>query len=178
MASLMTSYYKKGIKIVAIMVVILAVLLVVNWPELFTLMGKNATFTGRTFIWSEYWALIEQRPLIGHGYGAYPEQITRWLGAGTHSGYVELLYYVGFIGASILAVIGVQMFRHWWWIVQDKKLIFEASFFLGFIAIFLALNITEPYMLNRSGLFWPLFVYASLQLAWLHKNQKVENYKE
>ncbi len=174
-ASLIIGYYKNGAKVVMILVLLLTVLLIFNWTDLLALMGKNTTFTGRTFIWSEYWALIQQRPLLGHGYGAYPEQITAWLKLGPHSGYIELVYYIGFIGAAIMVAITVQMLSNWWYVVKNKSLLFEVSFLFGFIVIFLALNITETYMLNRSGLFWPLFVYISLQLAWLTKNQQVEN---
>ena len=169
LASLLVSRYKYAPYFVVAFLILLTAAMILNWNELFSMLGKNTTFTGRTYIWSEYWVLIEQWPLIGHGYGAYPEVITNFLRLGPHSGYIELLYYTGFIGAAIMAAIVLQMFNHWWQIVQDKSLVFEACFLLGFLAVFLALNLTETYLMNRSGLFWPLFIYCSLQLSWLNK---------
>ncbi len=169
LASLVVGRYKYGRYAVLIIILLLAIGLIVNWTEILSLLGKNSTFTGRTSIWSEYGALIIQRPFIGHGYGAYPEVNTALIKLGPHSGYIEQLYYTGVIGSVIMIALVVQMIKHWWQIVQDYSLAFEACFLLGFMAVFLALNLTETYFLNRSGLFWPLFIYCSLQLSWLSK---------
>jgi exopolysaccharide production protein ExoQ len=174
LASVVIGYYQRGWIFVGLTVVLLSLLLLLNWTELFTLLGKNTTFTGRTFIWGEYWALIEQHMFIGHGYGAYPETLTEWLKLGPHSGYIELMYYTGLIGVAIMLMIVGLAIKNWWNIVKYKKMVFEAGFLLSFLAVFLSLNITETYMLNRSGLFWPLFVYATLQLAWLNKKPQLE----
>ena len=49
----------------------LLVALIVTAPEaLTTLVGKDATFTGRTFIWDALAHLIGRRPLLGYGYSA------------------------------------------------------------------------------------------------------------
>jgi exopolysaccharide production protein ExoQ len=174
LASVIIGYYQRGWMIVGSAIVVLSLLLILNWSEIFSLLGKNTTFTGRTFIWDEYWTLIKERLFTGHGYGAYPEQITEWLKVGPHSGYVELIYYIGAIGAVIMTMILGFAYKNWWNIVRYKKMTFEASFLFSFLAVFLSLNITETYMLNRSGLFWPLFVYVTLQLAWLNKESQLE----
>jgi exopolysaccharide production protein ExoQ len=170
-ASLVIGRYPKSWLVMGIAFILLTSVVFFYWTELFALMGKTTTFTGRTSIWTEYWALIQQRIVIGHGYGAYPEKITNWLALGFHSGYIGLLYYLGAIGGSILLAMIVLAVKDWWKIVNRKGLAFEASFLLGFLAVFMALNITEDYMLNRSGLYWPLFVYVTLQLSFLNKTK-------
>lgn len=167
--SLMIQRYRFGWVFVSIGTLIGVLMIFYYWAEFFDFIGKKTTFTGRTFIWQEYWALIEQRFWLGHGYGAYPQKLTHWLKVGPHNGYIETLYYIGVIGTGLLAVIIVLMFKHWWVIVWAKRLALESSFLISFLIMFLALNTTETYLLNRSGLYWPLFVYASLQLSWLSK---------
>jgi exopolysaccharide production protein ExoQ len=141
--------------------------LFIFWADLFAAVGKNTTFTGRTFIWGEYWQLIQQKIIFGHGYGAYPVNPTHWLKAGTHSGYVELLYYGGLVGAGIILCVLIFTCKGWWHAARNRCDLLTLCFCSSFLAAFLALNITETYMLNRSGLIWPLFIYCSLQLDLL-----------
>jgi len=171
-SSLIISSYKKGWLVVAASILVLISLLAFNWTEFFSLIGKNSTFTSRTSIWAEYWSLIEQRFFIGHGYGAYPEKLTYLLKFEFHSGYIAVMYYLGAIGFSMLAIIIGMSMRSWWKIVRERSLAYEACFLISFLAVLLTLNITEPYFLNRSGLAWPLFVYSSLQLFWLSKVER------
>jgi len=167
------SYYRKGTVVIVVLTTSLLSLLALKWKELFSLLGKSTTFTGRTNHWETYWKLIEQNLWTGHGYGAYPfsEPQTYWLTAGPHSGYVESLYYIGIIGLMLIFAIVLITLKNGWLCLKNKALVFETSFALSFLAVFLALNITETYMLNRSGLFWPLFVYISLHLAYLNKTK-------
>jgi len=174
-ASRIVSQYKKGWVYVGVAGIMGAVILFINWSELFALIGKSTTFTGRTSHWAVYWNLIEQQILMGYGYGACPivEKQNYWLTAGSHSGYIELLYYIGLFGAVMVGAIIVMTLNNWWRIVKGDGLELEASFLFGFLVVFLALNIVETYMLSRSGLFWPLFVYVTLQLSWLNKKKQL-----
>lgn len=174
LASLVINRYKIGLSLVITLFIFTTLALVLNWSEFFSLLGKNTTFTGRTMIWAEYWQLIESNLWLGHGYGAYPENTNNLLKVGPHSGYVELLYYIGAIGAVIFLSIVALSIRYWYLSIKYKELSIEASFLFGFIVMFLALNVTETYTLNRSGLFWPFFVYAALKLAYLHKTERVQ----
>ena len=134
------------------------------WPDLFALVGKSPDFTERTAIWMDYWGLIQQKIIFGYGYGAYPDNPTRLLRMGTHSGYVQLLYFWGVAGVGLIFSILVFACKGWWLAVRKRGNLLELCFCGSFLVVFLALNITETYMLNRSGLIWPLLVYCSLQL--------------
>jgi len=169
--------YQRGWLIVIGLGVLFSVLLVINWSEFFDYIGKSTTFTGRTNHWFEYGQLIEQRMVMGHGYGAYPDSESFWLVMGAHNGYIELTYQTGVVGLSIfLMIIGLAL-RSWWGIVKEKKLVFDVSFLFSYMIIYLVANLVETYTMHRSGMYWPLFIYASLQLTFLNKqcqmNKKV-----
>lgn len=38
------------------------------WSVIFDLLGKDATFTGRTIIWTYIWELIKEAPIFGYGF--------------------------------------------------------------------------------------------------------------
>ena len=176
LASLIVERYQRGWIIISGVTVFFSGLLVLYWGDFFALIGKSTTFTGRIYHWNVYWTLIEQQMLTGHGYGAYPssQKQTYWLTAGPHNGFIELIYYIGAIGALMMSlVIGLSL-KNWWGIAKAKALILDGCFLISFLAVFLALNLMETYMLNRSGLFWPLFVYTTLQLAFLNKQYQID----
>lgn len=77
------------------------------------LLGRDATFSGRTTIWQFVFSMIAERPALGYGYGIF------WLGEGApagvfwywtkqielhaHNGYLQLVLDVGFVGAALFA---------------------------------------------------------------------------
>ena len=94
---------------------------------------KDATLTGRTYLWQFAGRLTAERPWMGHGYGAFwrlgnldAEALWRWGGIANrggfnfHNAYIEMGVDLGFLGQFILyascvviAVLGVlrQVFR-------------------------------------------------------------------
>jgi exopolysaccharide production protein ExoQ len=76
---------------------------------------KDATLTGRTYLWQIAAQLTAERPWLGHGYYAFwrqgnldAESLWRWGGIGSRSGfnfhnaYIEMGVDLGFIGQFIL----------------------------------------------------------------------------
>ncbi|WP_305123173.1 O-antigen ligase [Roseomonas sp. GC11] len=84
---------------------------------LFELLGKDSSLTGRTFIWAGVWAAIERKPLLGHGYAAFwlPDSpqvqairdIVQWNVPSAHSGYLEVLVQLGWVGGVLLAMMAL-----------------------------------------------------------------------
>jgi len=171
-STLIISRYQRGGLAIAGVSIFLACMLAWNWPEFSSLIGRDPTFTGRTNHWAEYWSLIEQRMVIGHGYGAYPEKQIYWLLMGPHNGYIGVLYQTGIIGLLMILALVAASFKNLWNIISKRKFVFESYFLSGFLIVFLTLNLVETYIYHRSGVYWPLFVYATLQLAWLQKQTK------
>jgi O-antigen ligase len=134
---------------------------------IFGALGRDATFTGRTEIWSSIMDEIRDHPMIGCGFGAfwleenrsvqllYDNQDLAWGPVSAHEGYLDIMNETGAIGLLMVVLMVVSYFYHaakqpyrnvWPWI----------------IAAILLVNFTES-PLFRSGSFtaW-VFVLAYL----------------
>jgi O-antigen ligase len=67
-----------------------------------SLVGRDATLTNRTIIWELLWPLIQEKIILGYGYGAFwssygaEEFIANWGYVGNaHNGYLEMLLHGG-----------------------------------------------------------------------------------
>lgn len=80
-----------------------------------TVLNKDATLTGRTYLWDFASRLIAQRPLLGTGYGAFwrqgnvdAEGLWRWAGIANRSGFnfhnalIGIQVDLGMVGAGVL----------------------------------------------------------------------------
>lgn len=85
---------------------------------LFAMLGKNATFTGRTYLWAEGWKVALKAPVFGHGYNAfwvqgqpqaerywYEFQMFRRGGFHFHSMFIELFVELGIVGLLLICYI-------------------------------------------------------------------------
>lgn len=88
------------------------------------LLGRDNTFTGRTFIWEILRDHIRHAPMLGSGYGAYwigsdktwsPSQIMvqmlYFYPTQAHNGYLEVLNDLGYLGLSLLGGFLVMFVR-------------------------------------------------------------------
>lgn len=129
-------------------------------------LGRNMTFTYRTFIWRDLISL-DSAPLIGVGFGSF------WLGdrlrslaeigwktlGEAHNGYLEIYLSLGIIGLGILTAAIVSCYRN-----IRRKLIYDfenARFQLALLFIILIYNITESAFRESSLIF---FVFLLLSL--------------
>lgn len=141
----------------------------------FGLLGKDATFTGRTEIWSAILMEVENRPLWGHGYG------TVWTDQGSwgplpwiikhagfkpihaHSSWMEMLLWLGWSGviawalffAQTLITALVQVFR-------ERGAVMAFPYILAYGII----SITESITLTYNDLRWLVFVALACKLAY------------
>jgi O-antigen ligase len=66
-----------------------------------SMLGRDSSLTGRTDIWAGLLPFVEQRPVLGSGYGVLwtPKVIAAATGlAEAHSGYLEVILQLGFVG--------------------------------------------------------------------------------
>jgi exopolysaccharide production protein ExoQ len=67
--------------------------------------GRDATLTGRTAIWASLLPIAMQRPFLGRGFGGFWTTSTRTAFAThAHSGYLEVLLGLGFLGLLIVSI--------------------------------------------------------------------------
>lgn len=141
----------------------------------FDLLGKDATFTGRTEIWSAILIEVEKHKLLGHGYG------TVWTDQGSwgplpwivkhagfkpihaHSSWMEMLLWLGWSGliawalffAQTAATAIVAVFR-------ERGALLAFPFVLAYAII----SITESVTLTYNDLRWVVFVAVACKLAY------------
>ena len=97
-----------------------------TWQEpgvLLTAVGKDATLTGRTQIWTAVLNQVALHPLTGFGFAAFWERTsvpaliirkqTGWVVPTAHNGWLDLLVQVGWIGVGLfVAVLPDRHRRH------------------------------------------------------------------
>lgn len=86
-----------------------------NTAEVLGLLGKSSTFTGRSEIWEAVQFSLANRPLLGHGYSGYWDEIVygktlayvyddlQFLPRHSHNSLIEMKLNLGLVGAGILA---------------------------------------------------------------------------
>lgn len=101
--------------LVATIVVLLCTFLISSPASLAALLGRDATFSGRTEIWNFTLQLIGKRPWFGHGFNSADallepvSKTTLFLSAtSAHSAYLDVLFDLGIVGLALL--IGTVLF--------------------------------------------------------------------
>lgn len=140
----------------------------------FSLLGKDATLTGRTRIWAGVWREIQQRPWQGFGYGAIWDETNDWgplawitKVAGfrahhAHNSWLEQWLSLGIGGLAAwiglyvqtLAANVVALYRHK-----------GAYLALPFFVVYSLTTLTESIAVTYNDLRWVIFVALAAKLA-------------
>jgi O-antigen ligase len=145
---------------------LLAVLLIAHADTLLGWVGRDATLSRRTDIWTGSLATLRAHPWLGHGFGAFwtsaPERIPLFHGLGfaprhAHNGLVDLALGLGLAGLLVfLAVYARELAR-------ALRLALGRPEWLGLwplalLAWWIASNCHESALVGGAGLGWVLFV--------------------
>jgi exopolysaccharide production protein ExoQ len=177
---------KKNIKNVGILIFIFCIVLFIleqtfNLSETIIVehLGRNMTFTERSFLWS---ALLDTgtNPIIGTGYGSFwvgkrLELIWSkfiWQPNEAHNGYLEIYLELGLLGLALLSGMIMNTYRK-----VRRSFIYEfdyARLRMGLLAAVLLHNITEA-SFNRVSLMWFIFLIISIDIDFksITKNANV-----
>ena len=144
---------------------------------MFGLIGKDATFTGRTDIWAAIARSISQEWLLGYGYGAFwidplgPSYYVRfaleWGVPSAHQGWMDLWLAGGIVAVGIFAVHLLIIFilmldrigrggTETYWVVLSTLM------FIGF-------SLSESSILMQNDISWVMFVATSAKLMSFEK---------
>ena len=94
-------------------IVMISIAALLDFENLFAgildLLGRDASLTGRTSIWSALWPVIEDRFWIGNGYLAFWDHAAEYFGnvswmadiGHAHNAYIEIILDVGVIGLAV-----------------------------------------------------------------------------
>jgi len=136
------------------------------------LIGKDETLTGRTDIWIELAAAIEQKPALGYGYLAFwgldseprywLEKAVAWNAPSGHNGWLDLAISLGFIGVALFAIeVAATTWRGARFALRSPAGVFA----LGFLAQFMLFAMSESIILAQNSILWTTFAFVSAKLA-------------
>ncbi|MEB3294954.1 MAG: O-antigen ligase family protein [Synechococcales bacterium] len=144
-----------------------------QWVNLLTALGKDPTLTGRIPMWGSALQALMEKPLFGFGRGVFwAEGSYRALTAGRsvnygyippncHNGFIDLSLDNGFIGLGLFFlcffVTYITALRRAYGSNRG-----EDSLPLAFLTLLLINNCTESYLLDLTNIYWVLFTAVSL----------------
>lgn len=159
----------------AVVVVISVALLVMTESEaMLGLLGKDATLTGRTEIWSSIMEQMEDHPWRGFGYGAVWDDpgITgpkAWIGhhahfipANAHSGWLEIYIALGLGGVILFALWLLQIWAQSLWAAYTSP---GGWLALPMMTSFTFTMLSESIAMNWHELRWVIMVALALKLV-------------
>ena len=146
------------------------------------LIGKDETLTGRTDIWIELAAAIEQKPALGYGYLAFwgldseprywLEKAVAWNAPSGHNGWLDLAVSLGFIGVALFAI---EVAATTWRAARLALRSPAGVFALGFLAQFMLFTMSESIILAQNSILWATFAFVSAKLALGRKSAIVQS---
>lgn len=136
------------------------------------LIGKDETLTGRTDIWVELVAAIEQKPALGYGYLAFwgldseprywLEKAVAWNAPSGHNGWLDLAISLGLVGVAIFAIdVALTLWRSASLSLRSPAGVFA----IGFLAQFMLFAMSESIILAQNSILWATFAFVSAKLA-------------
>jgi O-antigen ligase len=149
------------------------------FPEtIFQVLGRDATLTGRTDLWSKLLPVIANRPVLGYGYAAFwtgsnAEVLNVWIRAGrlvpvADNGYVDLCISLGAAGLALFLWVFTDAFRKSIEYLKSERG-FVALWPVTYLCIFAADNICESALLTRGTFPFLVFAIVTTSLALSHK---------
>lgn len=151
----------------------LAAAVLVFAPEVvFAVLGRDMTLTGRTDIWIALVDYIQQRPLLGYGYGVFwsPDsgpgnwvrETLEWDAPTAHNGWLEVALSLGLIGLLFLAL---DFLMTVWRAMMAAINMWVGVFALGFLAQFFLFSLSESSSLQQNSIVWVIYVAIAAKLA-------------
>jgi O-antigen ligase len=161
---------------------IAAVMIMATPDLLFSLVGKDASLTGRTGIWSAVIDSIAKRPLLGYGYQAFwlalegesyrVILVVSWVLAQAQSGFLDVMLEMGAVGLTIVALVFGFAFRDGVVCLlrsRDQTQLRAVEWYLAIVMLTLIYNLDESFLFEPKHLGSMIFVIAcvGLKQEWL-----------
>jgi len=126
--------------------------LVLAPDQVFQLLGRDQTLTGRLPLWRLVISAIAERPLLGHGYSGFWDansievqylwQRAGWVAPDSHNGYLDIVLQIGVFGIVLYGWLWVRILRLGWKASRSGTLPI-AAWILLFMVINLLVNLDE-----------------------------------
>ncbi len=150
----------------------LVFLLVAAPDALVAVIGRDLTLTGRTDIWEALFMLIDERPLLGYGYGAFwgedstpafrVRQFTEWDVPTAHNGLIEITLALGKLGAVCFLIDYLtNLFRG----LRQASSRASGLFAVGFLVLFALFSVSESVVMQQNNIIWVMYAAFAGRLA-------------
>ena len=143
--------------------------LITEKDTVLSVLGKDATLTGRTVLWSKVVDHIEDRPVLGHGYGAFWEPSARaseqvraaigWDTPHSHNALLDEWLDLGVVGVLLLLGAYFLSIGRAWAALRAAPDV-DGLWAMAFLTMVFLGNTTESSLI-QSILIWSLFVAVS-----------------
>ena len=142
-------------------------------PEVvFTALGRDPSLTGRTDIWATLIDMINQRPMLGYGYGAFwaldsepaywVRVLVEWDAPTAHNGWLEVAIALGLVGLACLVLdFMMTIYRA----ARASIDTWTGVFALGVCAQFLLFSLSESISMQQNAIVWVTYVAVATKLA-------------
>jgi len=151
-----------------------ASVVIMEQDAVLSVLGKDATLTGRTVLWAAVVPRIEERPVLGYGYDAFwvstgvESQRVRtavgWDTPHSHNGLLDTWLDLGLIGVLSLLAAYILALRRSWIALRSTGGV-DGVWAMAFLVMLFLGNTTES-SVSQSFLIWTVFVtVASMQFA-------------
>lgn len=148
------------------------------------LLPLDPTFTGRSDIWEFALAAVSEKPIIGHGYAAFWDDVTarqtaqgaEWAtsAAHSHNSYLDLAVTIGLPGLVLVILIFVLApLGNFQSVQAHSRSGALAKLFLTVWLFGLFYGTTETFLLERQNPIWFMFALAAAGLHFLARFQCV-----
>ncbi|WP_456617478.1 O-antigen ligase family protein [Bradyrhizobium sp. P5_C12] len=145
----------------------------------------DPTFTGRSDIWEFALAAVAEKPIIGHGYASFWDDVTarqtakgaEWAvtAAHSHNSYLDLAITIGLPGLALVILIFVLApLRNFQAVQAHNHSAALGKLFLTVWLFGLYYGTTETFLLERQNPIWFMFALAVAGLHFLARFQCVE----
>lgn len=142
--------------------------------QVFKVLGKDATLTGRTAIWSAAELEMAKNPLLGYGYQAVWATDDRWTPYAwiqkhanfkpqhAHNGWVETALGLGRVGLVVWGAVFLEFWARTAWAVFSSR---GAWLALPFLIAYSVQSLTESTAYIYNDFTWVIFVALMTRLA-------------
>lgn len=156
-------------------------LMLASYQQVLSLLGRDPTFTGRTFLWGLAASAVAAKPLLGHGFGAFwsiesPHgaaiwRLVGWQPAHGHNGFLDAALGTGLVGLTLLIIGYLTLFARSAAVARSESTI-QGWWLIFVVGVLIAANIGESVLPRQNTVFWIVFVALSEGVRRWHERKR------